>query len=61
MRYKHVTVSHFSIIVRNECLIDAPNNQDSPCVNGYCIDGTNTYFCQCFDGFTGTNCDQAGI
>ena len=42
-------------------MIEAPANRPSPCVNGYCIDGINSYFCQCFDGFTGPNCDQTGI
>ena len=45
------------VVVRNDCVVDG---QPSPCVNGYCVDGTNAYFCQCFDGFTGTNCDREG-
>ena len=55
--YDHVIDYH---VVRNECTIEAPNGQLSPCVNGYCVDGTNSYFCVCFDGFTGMNCDQEG-
>ncbi|XP_033628133.1 hyalin-like isoform X2 [Asterias rubens] len=31
----------------------------NPCLNGAtCWTGTNSYFCQCAAGFTGTNCDQ---
>ncbi len=51
---------YVTFLVRNECLIDAPSESTSPCVNGFCIDGTDTYFCQCFSGFIGTNCNEAG-
>ena len=39
---------------RNECL------PISPCVNGYCKDGFNQYFCICFEGFIGDLCDLPG-
>jgi hypothetical protein len=32
----------------------------TPCVNGYCVDGFNTYMCICDDGYTGRNCDEEG-
>ncbi|XP_077993148.1 uncharacterized protein LOC144447116 [Glandiceps talaboti] len=28
-----------------------------PCVNGTCVDGINSYTCDCDDGWTGTHCD----
>jgi hypothetical protein len=33
----------------------------TPCVNGYCVDGFNTYMCVCDDGYTGRNCDEEVI
>ena len=42
-------------LARNECL------PISPCVNGYCQDGINQYFCICYEGFIGDRCDQPGM
>ena len=29
-----------------------------PCVNGRCSDGLDSYFCECYRGFIGDNCDE---
>lgn len=45
---------------RNECIIST-NPLRTPCVNGWCIDGVNSYYCSCNQGFQGLNCDEPGI
>ena len=47
----------FIYIVRNECII---NDASTPCVNGYCIDEVNDYYCVCPDNFIGKNCEIPG-
>ena len=55
-------VEYFTIhSVKNDCLVDVDGTTDTPCVNGYCVDGANTFFCQCFTGWTGSHCDIQGI
>ena len=49
------------ITARNDCLIDEGDATNTPCVNGYCVDGNNTFFCRCFAGWTGTLCDIRGL
>ncbi|XP_019854703.1 PREDICTED: uncharacterized protein LOC109583711, partial [Amphimedon queenslandica] len=43
-----------SITPRNECIIDGGS---TPCVNGYCVDEVNDYYCVCPDNFFGRNCE----
>ena len=34
----------------------------SPCYNGgTCVDGVNSYLCECLPGFNGTNCTQGKL
>lgn len=47
-------------IARNECIIST-NPLRTPCVNGWCIDGVNSYYCTCNQDFQGLNCDEPGI
>ncbi|XP_019854701.1 PREDICTED: uncharacterized protein LOC109583709 [Amphimedon queenslandica] len=39
---------------RNECTINDPS---TPCVNGYCVDEVNDYYCVCPNNFIGKNCE----
>ena len=34
---------------------------NSPCAYGNCSDGVNQYECQCYEGYTGTNCETGFI
>ena len=57
----HVTKEYFLLHpARNECVL-ATDPLVTPCVNGFCVDGFNTYTCLCYDGYTGRNCDVEGI
>ena len=61
----HASYSHnycsFSVsLVRNECVVQIDPIM-TPCVNGYCIDGFNTYICICDEGYMGRNCDEEGL
>ncbi len=47
--YKFYFVFHF---------IDTDDCADSPCVNGECIDGVNSYQCTCKPGYEGRNCEK---
>ena len=43
------------------CFSDIDDCADGPCNNGgTCIDGVNSYICDCIAGYTGANC-QTGI
>lgn len=37
--------------------VDGNQCATRPCVNGECVDAVNGYICNCFPGYTGTNCD----
>ena len=54
-----VCYCHLSV-ARNECIISTSPNVETPCQNGYCVDSIGDYFCVCFDGFQGRNCDEMG-
>ncbi len=45
---------------RNECVLTV-EPLTTPCLNGFCIDDTNTYVCICTEGFTGVNCTEPGM
>ena len=38
-------------------VVDVDECGSSPCQNGNCTDGVNGYTCNCFDGYTGNNCE----
>lgn len=42
----------------NFFVADIDNCQSSPCFNGACVDGVNSYTCQCHSGFSGARCEQ---
>lgn len=49
----HVHVSCLPLVLDiNEC-------SNNPCINGSCTNTAGSYQCQCFNGWTGTNCDQS--
>ena len=49
--------TRLSTTARNECIIDGGG---TPCVNGYCVDEVNDYYCMCPDNFIGKNCETPG-
>lgn len=55
----HGTFSFYwlKLIVFVFALADVDECQSSPCINGDCTNNINFYTCQCFAGFTGTNCE----
>ena len=46
----------FCIIIN---LLDVDDCAANPCVNGKCIDGVNSYQCECISGYGGTNCETS--
>ena len=41
-------------------IVDNDECSSSPCRNeGTCVDGIDTYFCQCAEGFGGRNCERS--
>ncbi|CAB3400271.1 unnamed protein product [Caenorhabditis bovis] len=38
--------------------VSDPICRDSLCKNGQCVETFNDYYCECSEGFTGTNCDK---
>ena len=48
------TYLFFYIVDEDECA-------SAPCRNGgTCVDGIDTYFCRCTEGFGGRNCETSG-
>ncbi|XP_072014296.1 uncharacterized protein [Amphiura filiformis] len=45
-------------LTTQQCAEDGDSCVSNPCVNGDCVDGTNTYDCTCVHGWAGQNCDQ---
>ena len=42
--------------------VDINDCEDSPCQNGgKCIDGQNSYHCQCPAGYTGKHCEHGMV
>ena len=40
-------------------ILDIDDCAGSPCVNGECIDGVNSYECKCNSGYQGRNCENS--
>ena len=57
--YTHTTHTH-THTARNECIISTSPLR-TPCVNGWCTDSVNGYYCSCNEGFQGVNCDEQGL
>ena len=43
----------------SSCDVNINKCDPNPCVNGACIDGTNSYSCACLPGWSGTSCNIA--
>ena len=41
--------------------IDIDDCDSYPCVNGDCVDGLNSYTCDCYSGYTGVTCETGEI
>ena len=51
------TLENYSIIDRNTNFIDIDDCVNHTCANsGLCVDGINTYTCNCSAGYTGVRC-----
>jgi hypothetical protein len=40
-------------------ILDVDDCADSPCANGECIDGVNSYECRCTPGYEGKQCETS--
>ena len=51
------TLENYSVIDRNTNFIDIDDCVNHTCANGgLCVDGINTYSCNCSAGYTGERC-----
>ena len=51
------TLENYSLIDGNSTFIDIDNCVNHTCANGgLCVDGINTYSCNCSTGYTGERC-----
>ena len=51
------TLENYSLIDRNTNFIDIDDCVNHTCANGgLCVDGINTYSCNCSTGYTGERC-----
>ena len=51
------TLPNYSLINRNTNFIDIDDCLNHTCANsGLCVDGINTYSCNCSAGYTGERC-----
>ncbi len=42
--------------------IDSDDCTPNPCLNGgFCVDGANTFTCQCLPGYEGTRCETSEL
>ena len=58
------SISQFlhKLLRQDKCFFPSDINEcnSSPCQNGaVCIDGDNSYTCQCPDGYSGDNCETS--
>ena len=53
---------YFNWILNNSNLIDIDDCKSSPCMNnGVCVDGVNTFSCDCAHGFIGDTCNTSNL
>ena len=50
-----------SALLHNFVVQDINECQNSPCLHGNCTDHANMYTCDCFLGYTGSNCETGNI
>ena len=51
------TLENYSLINRNANFIDIDDCLNHTCANsGLCVDGVNSYTCNCSAGYTGEHC-----
>ena len=51
------TLENYSVIDRNTNFLDIDDCVNHTCANGgLCVDGINTYSCNCSAGYTGERC-----
>ena len=40
-------------------ILDINECSNNPCIHGKCIDGINSYECECQPGYRGKNCEES--
>ena len=61
--YHYITAYHPITYLLILCMYsDIDNCQPTPCLNnGVCVDGLNSYSCDCTHGFVGENCSKSKL
>ena len=57
---KNKCIYYFIYLCKNPILSDIDECDSNPCQNdGQCVDGVNSYTCECTSGYSGDNCDTS--